>query len=771
MGRIYQSLIQGDFRGAHKNFEAVVLEGDTVWHWWRDNSVSNQPWKRSHFITRGAAFPASIIQSNLRGENHSNFEVVVPLFVGGNVELWHFWHDNSDVNLPWARRQRITEVGRRVIGPASLIQSDFGSPHRNFEVIVPVINSSGQPELRHYWHDNSDVQRPWSAGQQVNDPAHHVLGSGCLVQSDFGDGSHGNFEVVAWVRMPDGRSVLQHYWHDNSDVNRPWQSGQVIWENVKGPGVIIQSSHCSPHSNFEVVVPIGAPDGRTYLQHVWHDNSDVNLPWSRGQIVSEIVSSGGNGCLMESDYRRQGRRNFELLVDEGSQSLVAYFHPNDDINLPWIRDEHLLGEPAGHEIRNTSRVCQLTGEFDRAGWNGSEQPAFAFNKTESRFGIRGTDLGVSFEHRNRTYFLFGDTWRVGESADTHFDWDAIAFCTDTSVQNGLSLTFYKQPPIVAGISQGSFEVPLDGFSFNDLMYVFFSTDHRKIGDTDLMGRSVLAVSENDGYDFTPLLSFSRYKFINVSIERRQLDASSSRALGWTENIEVLWIWGSGQYRSSPVYLAVADINRLLQKTSSPGERIPELAEIVDEEGPIRFYAGGIEQPHWTSDESEAVPLFSAGDVGELSVRFHATFNSYFMTYNSGNPRGILLRHSNTAWGPWSDSFVIFDPGWDRSDDHPVGAGYGNFMHIRWDVSRVDWVQDDAFLSGRRDNEYGGEYGPYQIKRFSGGSRDSFDLFFTMSTWNPYQSMLMRTRLTANALDSVPADALEIFMLAVDAGGD
>ena len=75
------------------------------------------------------------------------------------------------------------------------------------------------------------------------------------------------------------------------------------------------------------------------------------------------------------------------------------------------------------------------------------------------------------------------------------------------------------------------------------------------------------------------------------------------------------------------------------------------------------------------------------------------------------------------------------------------------MHIPWNVAQVDHVQDNAFLSGNRDNDWGGEYGPYQITRFSTGrSGELCDLFYTMSTWNPYQSMLMRTRILARDLD-------------------
>lgn len=233
MAQLFKSYLQSDFGSGHKNFEAVVLEGRDLRHWWRDNSAPGNPWKRGQRIIQGrAAFPGSIIQSDFGDGHHGNFEVVVPLFGEGQApELWHMWHDNSDVNKPWSFGQRITEPGRRVAGPASIIQSNFRS------------------------------------------------------------GNHGNFEIAAWVKLPDGRSVLQHYWHDNSDVNLPWREGQIIVSGAKGNGVMIQSSFGSPHGNFEVVVPIVGPSGKTYLQHVWHDNSDVNLPWRFGQTISEVASA------------------------------------------------------------------------------------------------------------------------------------------------------------------------------------------------------------------------------------------------------------------------------------------------------------------------------------------------------------------------------------------------------------------------------------------------------------------------------------------------
>ena len=113
--------------------------------------------------------------------------------------------------------------------------------------------------------------------------------------------------------------------------------------------------------------------------------------------------------------------------------------------------------------RGRSKIVQLTGEYDREGWNGSGTPPFAFNRTELQFGIRGCDLGASFENAERLYFLFGDTWRVNQNP-AQLNYDSIAFTTDTDPSNGLHLTFLNQPPLLPAINQGAFNVPLDGVS-------------------------------------------------------------------------------------------------------------------------------------------------------------------------------------------------------------------------------------------------------------------------------------------------------------------
>ena len=152
-----KSLIQSDFKsGSHGNFELVVEKGRFLVHHFHDNSNVNLLWRHGQVITSSATGPACIIQSNFKSGSHGNFEVVV---VEGN-NLVHYFHDNSNVNLPWRKAQTIATG---VTGPASMIQSDFkSSDHGNFELVVPIGGN-----LVHFFHDNSNVNLPWR--QSPND--------------------------------------------------------------------------------------------------------------------------------------------------------------------------------------------------------------------------------------------------------------------------------------------------------------------------------------------------------------------------------------------------------------------------------------------------------------------------------------------------------------------------------------------------------------------------------------------------------------------------
>jgi hypothetical protein len=307
-------LLQSDFGTPdhNGNFETVVLQGTDLVHYFHDNSNVGVTWRRAQVVSRQATGIGSIIQSDFgTPANHGNFEVVV---LEGN-NLIHYFHDNSNVALPWERAQVISA---RATGPASIIQSDLQSgAHGNFEVVVLEGNN-----LVHYFHDNSNVSAPWQRAQVISARA---TGPGSIIQSDFRSGANGNFEVV----VPEG-SNLVHYFHDNSNVGAPWQRAQVITAQATGPGSIIQSDFRSgAHGNFEVV----ALEGNN-LVHYFHDNSNVGSPWQRAQIIS--AQATGLGSIIQSDFQTGANGNFEVVVPEGN-NLVHYFHDNSDLRSSWRR--------------------------------------------------------------------------------------------------------------------------------------------------------------------------------------------------------------------------------------------------------------------------------------------------------------------------------------------------------------------------------------------------------------------------------------------------
>src|SRR5439155_211784 len=160
-------------------------------------------------------------------------------------------------------------------------QSDFRTgDHGNLEAIL-----FRDGALHHLFGSGRDHGVVWENGQTLPSPA---SGPGSIIQSDFGGSEHGNFEVVLWTG-----TEIWHYWHDNSDVSRPWQRAQTITIRAASHGSIIQGPFGGAHKNFEVVVLEG-----NELVHYFHDNSDVSLPWQRGQVVS--VAATGAGCIVKS---------------------------------------------------------------------------------------------------------------------------------------------------------------------------------------------------------------------------------------------------------------------------------------------------------------------------------------------------------------------------------------------------------------------------------------------------------------------------------------
>jgi len=222
------AFIQSDFVGTPGqpgNFEAVILEGNNLVHYYRDNTTSGFPWHPTVVITNKATGPGSIIQSTYKGSgsSHGNFEVVVP---EGN-DLVHYWRDNAASGFPW---NRTVVISNKVTGPASLIQSSYLSTEPGSQPNFELVAIEGK-ELVHYWRDNSSAgSEKWNFGATIDGNA---KGPGSLIQGNYGRPNNpGNFEVVV---VDETNSELVHWWRDNTNGgNRKWTESVVIATNVVG---------------------------------------------------------------------------------------------------------------------------------------------------------------------------------------------------------------------------------------------------------------------------------------------------------------------------------------------------------------------------------------------------------------------------------------------------------------------------------------------------------------------------------------------------------
>lgn len=376
-------------------------------------------------------------------------------------------------------------------------------------------------------------------------------------------------------------------------------------------------------------------------------------------------------------------------------------------------------ERAGPAVRvlplGTRKVCQLVGETDR------ETGLATVNMTESRYGFWGTDLGASFEHEGRLYFLFGDTharpgvWRPRDS-------DLIAHTDDRDPEGCLRLSIpvaedgAYRPLTIPGVSSGPFEVPTGGFSANGRLYVMVTTDHGL--RHRVMGRSVLAVSEDDGASFRRVMDLSTDRFINVAAAT--IGQTEVPGLPTPPGGAVLF-FGTGPYRASAPFLAIAPATR------------------VEEPGALRYFAGVSDGlPRWSEREGDVVPLFDQPCLGELSVAWDGTLGKWLMLYNCMGPAHrsqVLIRTADLPWGPWSEPLIVFDP--------PVD-GDCRFIHP-WGPpapGRPCAPVTDPF----RPHIAGDAYGPYLIPSFTRPTGGGAHIYFTLSTWNPYTVVLMRATL-------------------------
>ena len=520
---------------------------------------------------------------------------------------------------------------------------------------------------------------------------------------------------------------LDHYHRDLSRPDRPWVRLGPVCAGATGPGRLVRRS-----GRLYAVVP--REDGPVLLRREpagWVPESAFALADAVLPPVPTAADLRTSHLRAVATARVWGR---ELALADEAGSVFGYqlgpggWEPDSCLRLtdpePWV--------VAGPE---SVKLAQVTGHRDATPTPWGERAA-TLSDSLATAGVRGTDLGVRVDHAGRTFLLFGDTHWTRRWLATR---DAIAEVGDPGADRP-SVRFHGAPLKLVGRAAGrvtmrEYDVPLDGFSHGGRLYAFFTTNHFR--QHRVMGRSVLAraVAADPVVDpavrrhplrFEVLGTFSDRHFINASVQLRP----AAEVPGCAGEGPVLLVWGSGPYRASAARLAVLDQAALARLADG----LPP-AEVG-----IRYWAG----EGWSDAEADAAPLFTPAALGELSVRWVEAAGRYLMLAASGPEEAIgpavVLRSAPRPQGPWSARVRLLD--W-------VATGMSADPHTRFiKASRQgDPVGDQVFRA--QASVTGAAYAPYLFDAVA--EADDLVLRYTLSTWNPYQVVLMRHRLPLAAL--------------------
>ncbi len=366
---------------------------------------------------------------------------------------------------------------------------------------------------------------------------------------------------------------------------------------------------------------------------------------------------------------------------------------------------------------STIKIAQLIGDEDKQ----THKPTAS--QTITRFGVEGTELGYSFEHQGHTYFLFGPTvGRVPQEPDT------IATTDTENPEGGVHLDFLTSGGNYIAVQPSDTDVsltdvPVAGISLEGQMYVAASTGGARIRATSrATSRSVLT-------KFTAPSTFQTIRTISQLPDgkfiRMSMHGQPGPVAGLPPGGPYIFIWGTGTYRESDAYLSIVPAG---QFETGKG---------------TRYFAGldAANAPVWSDNESDATPIVKDGTLGDVSVTWCKELNLWLMTYDRRTqPTGVAFSYSKTPWGPWSEPQIVFNPVRDN--------GLGKFIHNPM-RKNDDGLAGPVLGPKRRGNAEevrGGAYAPYVVERWTKVQGSMLNLYYVLSTGNPYVVVLMESRL-------------------------
>lgn len=660
--------------------------GVPVHHYRRSQTRPDRPWLRGPAVAAHSVGPAALSQRpGPRGRGL--LDALVPEPDG----LVHHTFDPAAAHPAWVRGATL------VAGPAeaALVAGRDG--------VHALVTVAGR--LEHHRLDRGSDR--WRPPVVLPLPGDATAGPAALARAPrwFGSparrGGAGRVALVA-VAEVDGRLALFAF-------------GRAGWS---GPDDLGPAGTAAP--------ALAGLDGGLVLAVPRGDRLDVRR-WTPAGWAAEASLVGGDPlrsvALTASalDGWVQSLTQEDLSVFQSHRQAVG-------AGVRWARSSclrlHDL-DPFVEDPDPSVKVAQVSGERDTQPYPDGPRPTLS--RSESRAGVRGTDLGVRVEHRGASYLLFGDTHWASPLRGTL---DAVARLTpEGPVAGAPGVEFHGSPLRLQGwgVTSREYDVPLDAFSLGDDWFVFHTSNHFR--RHQVMGRSLLTRAVDDPatisgaarrrpFRLRVLGPLSDWRFVNVSA---------------VVEGDTLWLWGSGSYRADDLRLARVDLGSDAVRAALRGRWLPRGGL------PVQYWAGtGSGGPRWSDAEADARPLFGPGAFGEISVRWSPEIGRWLLLTMPGpeDPIGpaVTLRTASDPWGPWSPRRRLLD--W-------VAGGMAHHDA----ASRFIRAHDDDEVGDRifsaQAGMTGAAYAPYLFDTRLDG--DDLVIRYTLSTWNPYQVVLMEHR--------------------------
>lgn len=329
------------------------------------------------------------------------------------------------------------------------------------------------------------------------------------------------------------------------------------------------------------------------------------------------------------------------------------------------------------------------------------------NQTLQRFGISGTDLGIPWDNgdpANRQVLMaFGDTFGYCRMQGQQWRHNVLFRTQDNNLADGISVgpggignkysgsplrqaNFSKQilPAVRLSPTQESM-IPTAGIGIGGNQYLNFMSVKNWGRDGEWSTNySAIAVSSDNGETWGVYPGTVRSSAPENVPRARFVPGNEKFQQGafLRGGDGYLYSYGTPGGRSGAAYLS----------------RVPERA--IPDVTKYEYWSASDAGAGWVPNNPAAATPVIPGPVGEMSVQYNSYLRQYLAMYGNGG-NDVVARTAPTPQGPWSAEQTLISSG------QMPGGIYAPYMH--------------PWTTGK-------------------------EVYFTLSLWNAYDVMLMRTVL-------------------------